>query len=42
MARLNPANALLSLGSMLFITVSLSTFIIKSIVFSGWSSDRLL
>jgi len=40
-SRLNPANALLSLGSMLFITVSLSTFIIKSIVFSGWSSDSL-
>ena len=35
-----PANAVLTLGTMLFITVSLSVFIIKSILFTGWRSDR--
>lgn len=40
MSPTKPTNAILTLGSMLFITVSLSVFIIKSILFTGWTHDR--
>ena len=35
------ANTVLSLGSMFFITVSLTVFIIKCLLFTGWTTDRL-
>ena len=34
------ANTLLSLGSMFFITVSLTVFILKCLLFTGWTTDR--
>ena len=35
------AGGLLTLGSLLFIILSLSVFIIKNVLFSGWTADRL-
>ena len=35
------AGGLLTLGSLMFIILSLSVFIMKNVLFSGWTADRL-